>query len=1592
MINLRRINPLFNTPQKVVHESRTPSDETLMSEITWNTQRNPETIPQFIVYVFPKGRNFIIKTTLNRSFPVLENTQESLVMDDSLFSGISQDDESSGGDSYSSISTGNTIEIIHDTPYQEELFKGRDLSDVTNISEGEEMVSENQDVGESQYTNTNTFTINQNITVGGYVINIQDLVEDMVSRVVGNINSNEYNYAKSLMIDYLSLYKQNIPEIVDFQDNNPSDVYVIMSLYLTTVYKINLDKELDNNLTCDDMVYQAYLSFIDNIPMLIEDNAEVLTNVVIPPRYIQHGNAVERDVEWTVDKEEQIFERRYLSIKKRRIEDEEQTEEETPEKGPRTKRGGGNKFKRLTKKEYNSIKPWLDQLPITPESGELFTEFLSKTRTVLNIKAKAVAPSGNPIVIMLKNMMNIITSTYKIKPPYTPVAEGDEVSNEDEETIKNVYDCFLNNDDGDPYLSKIVADMLSIFMYLVIFCISNREPTIDNFYVEMRTVYIKSVEQPPKIIYKGVDILFEGCAIDKTQKPPLYWDNYFITNTEASTFVANFPEIGNQRLLSSPVSNKYNSPLTGGLVALLSRNLVKNKLLKLVCYDREASNAINNHADDDEMKTGSVAARTCITVDVPNMAAALTEITGLLGLSGTIYNTLHTIINSTARYEFMNLLLKYSITREMVDEQIELLTPIFGIEFIQMVKNLIRKIMMFYVDTGMCILQGIEGNEYANFIHDNTYDNPDNRSLNYRFMYNSIYTKLYSLDHIETLLLSDKEMEILLSTYIIRTPITGGSGHFQQNWTPSFNRMITDCYCKNYSDMVTDAMGNKVSSFNREHSDLINRQLQPLTDVYTATYSDKTNTYGIILDNLIPEFSTWLDLKSIDCSFDNFLSYLGNNIPNGVCNVNTIFSLRKFVLVCLTEDIYHDSKPSATRVNKDNSNAIKVFVNIALNFYMNQSSSNNDQIDIILSKAKLPNKAFTPHKGRSYEQQCYGETLSDTNYEKIMNSGMGKKDAEDIVKIPDVSGGIFKYNNAVMKQYKMENSGNSATFVDGGTLKQTENILIPNLCLCIYGNANDPDEQNDKFYIVVSYECKEITPDVKNIIMKINLIYVSGTETTMFVVHEFVLGKGVHCKEIYNDLVHSAPIKTKFNNSINPDTNNITTAFPILFCLKKTCCDLFQNILKCSAHVKGESSYEILGFFKKIPTPLLDSITNKDIATTIVMESDFKELLESRSLDEHVGIVRPTLITCKYDGDEIDVSGSMGETHDGNKYFELYNIHPNPSTISPPISSSSLSMVATSLPVSPTYIDIVDLLVKNYNNSILMSNIRWAILNNHVNSETIESLFLSCLYWQEIDVVVHSMDILPVNNTYPLLTKEYLISLFTKYTSTSISTDVVDIPSCIVELNSSSDMYSNNRFVEPYKILFWNLHLYVTASLHIGCDDLKDINSQVDYFNQYLTTNLRKLKITNEGGGVCETPVVSLFSYNNILWEFFRPLGKSSFRNINTISNYESPSLQIAITGDIMDSLFALMLVSLSPKIEYPLQDSNIQINFVNGITPVAMEAITEIGGGKSTQKTKKRRDKLHVVTKKKLKRKNSKTKKGPIRNKMKSKSYKKKR
>jgi len=187
-----------------------------------------------------------------------------------------------------------------------------------------------------------------------------------------------------------------------------------------------------------------------------------------------------------------------------------------------------------------------------------------------------------------------------------------------------------------------------------------------------------------------------------------------------------------------------------------------------------------------------------------------------------------------------------------------------------------------------------------------------------------------------------------------------------------------------------------------------------------------------------------------------------------------------------------------------------------------------------------------------------------------------------------------------------------------------------------------------------------------------------------------------------------------------------------------------------------------------------------------------------------------------------------------------------------------------------------------------------------------------------------------------------------------------------------------------YKSVFSQLYTFVSHSQVIGDSDLEVIDSGIETFNTHFKSELVKEMMEDNS---CVGRNVSLFTYNNMLWEFFRPGGdKNKLRNINTISNGNKP-YQVAITGDILDSFFATMLVSLSVNTSLPETTGS---NENSGIgageskempVPPGMEI-----GGRLLSKTKKNLQKRRLITKK---RRNIRKKTKITKKKMKSKSSK---
>jgi hypothetical protein len=106
--------------------------------------------------------------------------------------------------------------------------------------------------------------------------------------------------------------------------------------------------------------------------------------------------------------------------------------------------------------------------------------------------------------------------------------------------------------------------------------------------------------------------------------------------------------------------------------------------------------------------------------------------------------------------------------------------------------------------------------------------------------------------------------------------------------------------------------------------------------------------------------------------------------------------------------------------------------------------------------------------------------------------------------------------------------------------------------------------------------------------MNVSLIY-HNQERWLCVTHQFVLGKGISCAQIYDDIYNGLKQKrepandnyftgdTARNRLINNNSSSsgYDPALAVLVVLKKTLCDWLQNFLKLSIHTKSDNR---LGF------------------------------------------------------------------------------------------------------------------------------------------------------------------------------------------------------------------------------------------------------------------------------------------------------------------------------------------------------------------------------------------------------------------------------
>lgn len=402
-------------------------------------------------------------------------------------------------------------------------------------------------------------------------------------------------------------------------------------------------------------------------------------------------------------------------------------------------------------------------------------------------------------------------------------------------------------------------------------------------------------------------------------------------------------------------------------------------------------------------------------------------------------------------------------------------------------------------------------------------------------------------------------------------------------------------------------MGVHVKTFNDGHTNII-RQLQgllPETQRYRIQFSDDTVSFGIQTSGnpyITPELTNFLDTYAIDVTYNGTFTNISQHANGGDEHYRKFCSfprdgyslVRDYLYLKFPMDMCHDAC-NETRTSVLVASEIAKVANIAF-----REIHPYDDVTYEILKSK-GNK-----EGSSYEKECanfgfmdekeYATAVNNSPDEQITSGNVGLT-IEESTRLSE-NNSVFNYSNAVWTT--KENSGNAATFIDGGTKKKVFNLNFPNVCICM-NDSNRPDNVN-KFYVIVSYDIKDIG-GTRNLTMNVSLYYLILNHANLalskhiFVNHEFILGKGISCHDIYDDIFRSNATTNRPPGPVNK-LNLVDPALPILLYLKKTLCDWLQNFLKIQYHTK---QYPRLGFFVKMRD--IETLTN--IRTNIPPTTSF---------------------------------------------------------------------------------------------------------------------------------------------------------------------------------------------------------------------------------------------------------------------------------------------------------------------------------------------------------------------------------------------------
>ena len=806
---------------------------------------------------------------------------------------------------------------------------------------------------------------------------------------------------------------------------------------------------------------------------------------------------------------------------------------------------------------------------------------------------------------VLKSLHDLINNIYTIP--------GDLTS------IESIKDDYIDYADGDFSGKKIVLDFLGMFMGAVIFFIQDPTPENDqvsSYFTYERNESKKSVNYVQK--YIGGDVIMAGYSTEdlykksRGNKPPT-----------SIPFPALVDDIKRGIELYAFDDMKITPP--------------KNKKQR---YDKVYDELFGDLTTiyPDETPVGWISKEQPSSLS-PFINLALTlDGTNLDSSTNPKFVTLTTQI-PTKPYQscFMAGVnnLSYEAICGVIDDMLAGSLDSDGMDDISSMTDtflkLRKELIGLLVEQGEGVLR-IETTDYP-AMDENfklALKNPDIDTFDYNYIYAYVYKNIIRGNTAPLYL--PKCMALLNSIMMYKIRETSGNKNPSKDhgWSKLLNQKMYDAYNyymrgvnpqDNPIEGVTEqqlAMGKRVREFNQDHINLIRsfygiQQIGgiPIRDgVFYIDYRDGTKSYGVQIDEALPGginnlLDPFIKKYAVDTCFNSCFTSRPTSSPAGLedpigiyennCVTPTPINTGVMIYKIFAMDACHDTKPGG-RTSLPVSNYIIGIANKA--FEMIETGLTCESI--VQEGRKIDPKNPAMRKPRSWEAACANK-ITGGEFENALVSNYGpftKIDKSKLGITPEKASDIIAattantYNNAVW--FKDPNSGNAGTFVDGGTTKTVQNIHLPNICIKII------DEDGKYLIVIVSYNLVIYGEQQPQIRMLVSLIYKISNVKWLFVTHEFVLGKGISCAQIYDDIYNGMrQQRSSGDYSAELTRNNLTLgpydpALAVLVVLKKTLCDWLQNFLKLGVHTTFDNK---LGFSIEIKDEILISANNSTYPT-----------------------------------------------------------------------------------------------------------------------------------------------------------------------------------------------------------------------------------------------------------------------------------------------------------------------------------------------------------------------------------------------------------